>query len=78
MFCCVFLCVQYLFCNHLDGEEGAGCIALFVCLFSWCFVSVVWHFLVMTRVCLQFVIVVFPDHTHLLFLAFFIALQNKF
>ena len=29
---------------------------------------VVWLFLMMPRVCLQFVIVVFPDHTHLLFL----------
>ena len=30
--------------------------------------TVVWFFLTMTRVCLQFVIVVFPDHTHLLFI----------
>ena len=29
---------------------------------------VVWLFLTVQRVCLQFVIVVFPDHTHLLFL----------
>ena len=29
--------------------------------------SVVWLFLVVPWVCLQFVIVVFPDHTHLLF-----------
>ena len=28
---------------------------------------VVWLFLTMPRVCLQFVIVEFPDHTHLLF-----------
>ena len=27
-----------------------------------------WPFLAVPRVCLQFVIVVFPDHTHLLFL----------
>ena len=26
-----------------------------------------WLFLTIPRVCLQFVIVVFPDHTHLLF-----------
>ena len=26
----------------------------------------------MSRVCLQFVIVVFPDHTHLLFLIYFL------
>ena len=29
--------------------------------------SVVWLFLTIPRVCLQFVIVVFPDRTHLLF-----------
>ena len=28
---------------------------------------VVWLFLMMAWVCLQFVIVVFPDHNHLLF-----------
>ena len=34
---CVTLC-PYLFCNHLDGEERAGCFALFVFLVSheWC------------------------------------------
>ena len=39
-----------------------------LCLSSWCFVIVVWLFLTMPQVCLQFVMVVFPDHTHLLFL----------
>ena len=34
----------------------------------WCLVIVVWLFLVVPWVCLQFVIVVFPDHTHLLFI----------
>ena len=33
-------------------------------LFSWCLVIVVWLFLAVPWVCLQFVIVVFPDHTH--------------
>ena len=37
-------------------------------LSSWCLVIVVWLFLAVPWVCLQFVIVVFPDHTHLLFL----------
>ena len=36
-------------------------------LSSWCFVVVMWLFLVVLRVCLQFVIVVFPDNTHSLF-----------
>ena len=33
----------------------------------WCLVMVEQHFLAVPRGCLQFVIVVFPDHTHLLF-----------
>ena len=37
-------------------------------LSSWCPVIVVWLFLAVPWVCLQFVIVVIPDHTHLLFL----------
>ena len=37
-------------------------------LSSWCLVMVERLFLAMSRGCLQFVIVVFPDHTHLLFL----------
>ena len=38
-----------------------------LCLSSWCLMNVVWHFLMMLQVCLQFVIVVFPDQNHLLF-----------
>ena len=36
-------------------------------LSSWCLMMVGWLFLAVPRGCLQFVIVVFPDHTHLLF-----------
>ena len=36
-------------------------------LSSWCLVIVVWLFLAVPWVCLQFVNVVFPDHAHLLF-----------
>ena len=35
-------------------------------LSSWCLVIVVRLFLAVPWVCLQFVIVVFPDHTHFL------------
>ena len=31
---------------------------------SWCLLIVVWLFLTMPRICLQFVVVAFPDHTH--------------
>ena len=37
-------------------------------LSSWCLVIVERLFLTMPRGCLRFVIVRFPDHTHLLFL----------
>ena len=36
-------------------------------LSSWCLVMVERLFLAVPRGCLQFVIVVFPDHTHVLF-----------
>ena len=42
-------------------------VALF-CMSSWCLVIVVWLFLMMPRVCVQFVIVVFPDHTHIFYI----------
>ena len=38
-----------------------------LCLSCWCLI-VVWLFLTMSSFCLQFVIVVFPVHTHFLFL----------
>ena len=65
MYCCELLCIRSKICNHLDGEERAGCW-----LSSWCLVIVVWHYLKMPRVCLQFVIVVYPDHTHHFWLCF--------
>ena len=43
-----------------------GLVAL-LCMSSWYLVIVVWLFLAMSRVCLQFVIVAFTEHTHLLF-----------
>ena len=39
-------------------------------LSSWCLMMVERLFLTVPRGCLQFVIVVFPDHTHLLFLSY--------
>ena len=43
-------------------------LAALLNLSSWCIVVVVLLFLEVPWVCLQLVIVVFPDHTHLLFL----------
>ena len=38
-------------------------------LSSWCLVMAEWLFLAVPLGCLRFVIVVFSDHTHLLFLS---------
>ena len=43
-------------------------------LSSWCLVMVERLFLAVPRGCLQFVIVVFPDHAHLLFFIVFFFL----
>ena len=40
-------------------------------LSSWCLVMVTWLFLAVPWGCLRYVIVVFPDHTHLLFLSIY-------
>ena len=65
MFCCALLYVHFSFAIILIRNRE---LVALLGLSSWCLVIVVWPFLTMPRVCLQFVIVVFPDHTHLLFL----------
>ena len=47
-------------------------------LSSRCFVMVEQLFLAMPQGCLRFVIVVFPDHTHLLFLTFVFTRKSWF
>ena len=64
MFCCALLYVHSSFAIILMGKRE---LVALICLSSKCLVIVVWLFLTMPRVCLQFVIVVFSDHTHLLF-----------
>ena len=65
MFCCTLLYVHSSIAIILMGKREL--IAL-LNLSSWCLVMVERLFLVVPRGCLQLVIVVFPDHTHLLFL----------
>ena len=65
MFCCTLLCVHSGVAIILMRKREL--IAL-LGLSSWCLVVVGWLFLAVPRGCLRFVIVVFPDHTHLLFL----------
>ena len=64
MYCCTLLYVHSSIAFILMGKREL--IAL-LNLSSWCLVMVEWLFLAVPRGCLQFVIVVFPDHTHLLF-----------
>ena len=65
MFCCTSLHVHSSIAIILMGKREL--IAL-LNLSSWCLVMVEWLFLAVPRGCLRFVIVVFPGHTHLLFL----------
>ena len=65
MFCCTLLYVHSSIAIILMGKREL--IAL-LNLSSWCLVMVERLFLAVPQGCLRFVIVVFPDHTHLLFL----------
>ena len=64
MFCCALLGVHSSFA--IISSMGKSEMIALLCLSTWCLVIVVWLFLAMPRVCLQFVIVVFPDHTNFL------------
>ena len=64
MFCCTLLYVHSSIAIILMGKREL--IAL-LNLSSWCLVMVERLLLAVPRGCLRFVIVVFPDHTHLLF-----------
>ena len=70
MFCYALLYVHSSIAIILMGKREL--IAL-LNLSSWCLVVVERLFLAVPRGCLQFVIVVFPDHTHLLFFTYFIC-----
>ena len=64
MFCCALLYVHSSFVMILMGKRE---LAALLSLSSCCLAMVVWLFLAVPWVYLQFVIVVFPDHSHLLF-----------
>ena len=69
MFCCTLLYVHSSTCIAIILMGKRELIAL-LNLSSWCLVMVEQLFLAVPRGCLRFVIVVFPDHTHLLFFMF--------
>ena len=64
MFCCMLLYVHSSIAIILMGKRK---LVALLNLSSWCLVMVERLFLAVPRGCLRFVIVVFPDHTHLLF-----------
>ena len=68
MFCCMLFYVHSSIVIILMGKREL--IAL-LNLSSWCLVMVEWLFLAVPLGCPLFVIVVFPDHTHLLLLCIF-------
>ena len=65
MFCYRLLYVHSSIAIILMGKRE---LIAFLNLSSWCLVMVEGLFLAVPRGCLQFMIVVFPDHTYLLFL----------
>ena len=65
MFCCTLLYVHSSIAVTLMWKRE---LVAFLNLSSWCLVMVEQLFLAVPRGCLPFVIVVFPDHIHLLFL----------
>ena len=75
LFCCRFLCVLSSFAIILTSNKEL--VALFY-LSSWCLVtvSVLWLLLAVPFVDLKCVIVVFPDHTHLLFMENSVGLKR--
>ena len=65
MFCCMLLYVHSSFETILMGKKV---LVTLLSLSFWCLVIVVWLLLAVQWVCRQFMSVVFPDHTHLLFI----------
>ena len=64
MFCCTLLYVHSSIAIILTGKRE---LVVLLNLSSWCLVMVEWLFLVVPWGCLRFVIVVFSDHTRLLY-----------
>ena len=53
---------------HMSMMPTLRKLVALLSLSSWCLVMVVWLFLTVPWVSMRFVIMVFPDDTHLLFL----------
>ena len=73
MFCCTLLYVHSSIAIILMGKRE---LVALLNLSSWCLVMVEGLFLAVPRGCLQFVVVVFPDHTLLLFFKLSLTLRK--
>ena len=65
MFCYALLYVHSSFAIIFMRKRE---LVALLSLSTWCLVIAAWLFIAVPWVCLQFVIVVLPNHTHLLFL----------
>ena len=65
MFCCSLRYVHSSIAIILMGKRE---LVALLNLSSWCLVMVEWLVLAVPWGCLRFAIVVFPDHTHILYL----------
>ena len=76
LFCYALLCVHSSFAIILKRKRK---LVALLNVSSWCLLMVERLFLRVPWDCLRFVIVVFPDHTHLLLTSFrdFIILDHK-
>ena len=75
MFCCMLLYVHSSITIILMGKRE---LVALLNLSSWCLVMVERLFLAVPWGCLRFVIVAFPDHTHLLFFSSDPQIVSKF
>ena len=73
MFCCTLLYVHSSIAIILMGKRE---LVALLNLSTWCLVMVKRFSLAVPWGCLRFVIVVFPDHTHLLFLPRFFCVAK--
>ena len=74
MFCFTLLYVHSSFAIILMEKRE---LVSLLSLSSWYLVMVVWLFIEVPWLCLRFVFVVFPDHTHLLFLDIYVCQNIK-
>ena len=75
--CCFFCTLLYVHSSIAIILIGKRELVALLNLSSWCPVMVEWLFLAVPWACLRFVIVVFPDHTHLLFFSSIQLYRNK-